>query len=153
MPEPVRLDEVLAKLRAKMEEDRLPPAAPVDPGVCFWCHEDCGGTCLETVGGADEEEKLGPRQMKTSDPAYWMLSDGHVSTPVVHDPSCYICKDPEFAQMGLPLCRECPACVRESHGQQKGHVPADDTACTVCGAAEEYEAYLASQELKGKETG
>ena len=64
-------------------------------------------------------------KMKPSDPAYWMLFDGVTSTPVVHKPGCYICEDPEFAQMGLPLCRECPYC--------KGHVPADDTVCDNCG--------------------
>jgi len=38
---------------------------------------------------------------------------------------CYICQDPEFALMGMPLCRKCPACG--------GHVQADDTVCWQCG--------------------
>ena len=61
--------------------------------------------------------------MKTqpSDPAHWMLSDGFTSTPVVYNPDCYICNDPEYAQMGLPLCYKCLICG--------GHVPADDIVC------------------------
>jgi hypothetical protein len=65
------------------------------------------------------------------DPAFWMLLDGHVSIPVVHDDNCYICRDPEYAQMGLTLCYVCPACLRADRGM--GHIPADDTACTECG--------------------
>jgi len=68
--------------------------------------------------------------MKPSDPAYHLLLDDVVSVPVVYSDSCYICTDPEFAQMGLPLCRECPECG--------GHVPADDTICDDC-EADEYE--------------
>jgi hypothetical protein len=56
-----------------------------------------------------------------------MLYDEFTSTPVVHRDGCYICEDPEFAQMGLPLCRLCPAC-------KTGHVAADDTVCDDCGA-------------------
>lgn len=63
--------------------------------------------------------------MKTSDPAYWMLLDDFTTTPVVYRANCYICRDPEFAQMGLPLCRKCPEC--------EGHVAADDTVCDDCG--------------------
>lgn len=68
--------------------------------------------------------------MKPDDPAYWMLQQGlkdpskrTVST--VYDPNCYICRDPEFALMGLPLCYACRKCT-------DGHVAADDTVCTVC---------------------
>lgn len=43
---------------------------------------------------------------------------------------CYICEDPDFARMGLPLCRACPKCG--------GHVAADDTRCDDCGH-DEYE--------------
>lgn len=63
--------------------------------------------------------------MKSSDPAAWMLTDGHTSTPVVHKQGCPICEDPEYAQMGLPLCRRCPVCG--------GHIAADDTVCDDCG--------------------
>jgi hypothetical protein len=59
--------------------------------------------------------------MKKNDPAYWMLDDGFESTPTVHNTQCYICNDPEFAQMGLPLCYPCYDCG--------GHVPADDCIC------------------------
>jgi len=72
--------------------------------------------------------------MKTSDPAYWMLSDGHTSTPQVHRAGCYICEDKEFAQMGLPLCRPCPACIENAENEgQMGHIPADDYTCDDCG--------------------
>jgi hypothetical protein len=64
-------------------------------------------------------------KMKPDDPAYWMLSDEHTSTPTVHKEGCYICEDAEFAQMGLPLCYACKACG--------GHVPADDPVCSDCG--------------------
>lgn len=40
-------------------------------------------------------------------------------------PDCYICNDPDFARMGLPLCTACMKC--------KGHVAADDTICDDCG--------------------
>lgn len=59
------------------------------------------------------------------DPAYSLLTDGNTSTPVVYREGCYICEDPEFAQMGLPLCSLCVRC-------KTGHVPADDTYCDDC---------------------
>ena len=74
-------------------------------------------------------ESEDPRKMKPSDPAYWMLLDGVETKPVVHSDTCYICRDPEFAQMGMPLCRACPACG--------GHVAADDTVCDGCGLDEQ----------------
>ena len=77
-------------------------------------------------------------KMKTSDPAYWMLSRktphiseepdfilGGVEKALVYSQACYICNDPEFAQMGLPLCYACVKC--------KGHVAADDSRCSNCG--------------------
>ena len=67
----------------------------------------------------------------TYDPANWMLKDGVTTTPTVYRGNCYICRDPEYAQMGLPLCYPCPLCTRE-HGRAWGHVPADDTVCTDC---------------------
>ena len=60
-------------------------------------------------------------KMKPNDPAYWMLHNGVTSTPVTYNPTCYICNDPEYAQMGLPLCRVCRVCG--------AHVPADDCIC------------------------
>lgn len=59
--------------------------------------------------------------MKSSDPAYWMLHDGFESKPITYYKNCYICNDPEFAKMGLPLCYQCIVC--------KGHVAADDCVC------------------------
>lgn len=70
------------------------------------------------------------KPMEPDDPAYWMLEEGlndpeKRSTPVVYNAHCYICRDPEFALMGLPLCYKCAFC--------SGHVPADDTVCSDCG--------------------
>jgi len=63
--------------------------------------------------------------LKENDPAYWMLLDEHTTKPTVFRASCYICEDPEFAQMGLPLCYYCPSC-------KTGHVAADDSVCDDC---------------------
>lgn len=65
--------------------------------------------------------------MRPDDPAYFLLTTEHTTTPTVYRERCYICNDPEFAQMGLPLCFFCPTC-------KTGHVPADDTRCDDCGA-------------------
>ena len=62
---------------------------------------------------------------RPDDPAQTLLNDDFQSQPVVYEENCYICNDPEFAQMGLPLCRRCPACG--------GHVQADDVVCWDCG--------------------
>ena len=77
--------------------------------------------------------------LKPDDPAAWMLTNGHTTTPVVYDERCYICNDPEFAQMGMSLCMVCSQCkLRDG---TLGHVPADDEVCTVCGGNErEYQA-------------
>ena len=90
MTEPIPLQDALARLRAKMEQDRGGPVE-TDGVTCHWCGKMCGGTCL----GVNREH--GPRQMKPSDPAYWMLKDGFRTTPQVHRDGCYICDDPEFA--------------------------------------------------------
>lgn len=68
--------------------------------------------------------------MKPGDPAYWMLEQG-LNDPTkrtyteVYKRGCFICEDPEFSLMGLPLCYACKSCG--------GHVPADDTVCDGCG--------------------
>ena len=62
--------------------------------------------------------------MRSDDPAYHLLTDGFTSEPTVYKAGCYICEDPEFAQMGLPLCYSCAKCG--------GHVPADDNVCSDC---------------------
>lgn len=68
------------------------------------------------------------RPLPDDDPAMHLLLDEYVSAVAdVHRDSCYICRDPEFAQMGMPLCRPCPECG--------GHVPADDSVCDDCGGA------------------
>lgn len=77
-----------------------------------------------------ERMGLGPRT-RPSDPAYALLLDGYTSsTTAEYDDDCYICRDPEFAQMGLPLCTPCPRCQA---GGRQGHMPADDPECTICG--------------------
>lgn len=57
-----------------------------------------------------------------------LLNDGFTSTPVrgLYREHCYICRDPEYARMGLPLCYPCWSCG--------GHVAADDTRCDDCRA-------------------
>lgn len=69
------------------------------------------------------------------DPAQILKRDSYFSTPVVYNDDCYICRDPEFSEMGLPLCRRCPVC--QVAGLGDGHIPADDQICTVCGFDEE----------------
>lgn len=59
-----------------------------------------------------------------------LYDDPYTSSTEVYDPRCYICNDPDFARMGLPLCRKCPECQKSG---KLGHVAADDTVCTVCG--------------------
>lgn len=63
------------------------------------------------------------------DPAYALLLDPHTSTSTVYKRGCYICEDPEFAAMGLPLCNSCGLCG--------GHVAADNVECDDCGADQE----------------
>lgn len=92
----------------------------------------------------------------TTDPAYALLVDPNVFStpdPDVYDEHCYICTDPEFAQMGMSLCRSCLICLREGRGA--GHIPADDTECTACGAEDErYQEALAELDArKAAETG
>lgn len=66
------------------------------------------------------------RPLPPDDPAQILLQDPNIySTPTIYKEGCYICEDPEFAQMGLPLCFECFKC--------KGHVAADDCECDDCG--------------------
>lgn len=83
--------------------------------------------------------------LKSDDPAYWMLQRGQneawalatgqisedettwITKSSVFNGRCYICNDPEFALMGLPLCYPCPV---ETDGVECGeHVPADDEEC------------------------
>lgn len=73
-----------------------------------------------------------------------LYDDSYTSSTNVYDENCYICRDPDFAQMGLPLCRECPQCKESSGGEELGHIAADDSVCTVCGydEMEGYEAEL-----------
>ena len=76
--------------------------------------------------------------------------DGYTSTSTAeHDPNCYICRDPDFARMGLPLCNKCDQCSKRGEPLRPGHIPADDSTCTICGTdyhdTPEYEAYASKQ--------
>src|SRR3990167_1603308 len=78
------------------------------------------GVSTEGTGGGMS------KPMTQTDPAYWMLEKGlkdpsKRSSTTVHSDCCYICQDPEFALMGLPLCYPCSECG--------GHVAADDSRC------------------------
>lgn len=73
-----------------------------------------------------------------------LYNDSYTSSTTVHDDKCYICNDPDFARMGLPLCRECPECKEKSEGKVLGHIAADDSECTVCGY-DEYEEAMNDQ--------
>lgn len=69
--------------------------------------------------------------LSPTDPAYWMLEKGIEdpswrSKKTIHRDGCYICEDPEFSLMGLPLCQPCSHCA-------DGHVAADDDVCDRCG--------------------
>jgi hypothetical protein len=71
------------------------------------------------------------KPLEKNDPAYWMLEQGRKdpskrSTTTVYMEGCYICEDPEFALMGLPLCKPCFDCG--------GHIAADDCICNKCGS-------------------
>jgi hypothetical protein len=109
---------------------------------CFWCGKQCGGNCLGV------NDNGASKQMTPEDPAYWMLSDGHTTTPTAYKAGCYICEDPEYAQMGMSLCGYCPKCS-EKAGEPAGHVPADDTTCDTPGCTYDVcAAYEAEQALK-----
>jgi len=73
--------------------------------------------------------------MRKDDPAYWLLEEGlsgkrEIKVSKVYDSNCYICNDPEFALMGLPLCYPCILCG--------AHVAADDEVCKNGHWQEEY---------------
>lgn len=93
--------------------------------------------------GTERKSITMSKKMSPDDPCYFMLDNPNIPrTPVVvYRASCYICRDDEFARMGLPLCRLCPGC-------ETGHIAADDTRCDDCGVDQgdaEYEAWLESQ--------
>jgi len=68
-----------------------------------------------------------------------MLKDDFHSTPTAYNPDCYICRDSEFAQMGMPLCYPCYKCG--------AHVPADDCVCDNEHDQMENPIYLKSEEV------
>lgn len=63
-----------------------------------------------------------------------LYDDNYQSTPKVHRDGCYICEDPDYRRMGLPLCRRCINC---STKDKFGHIAADDTVCDDCGFDEQ----------------
>lgn len=96
------------------------------------------------ISDAEREQRgLGPNT-KPSDPAYRLLEDDYTSKPKVYRAGCYICEDPEFSQMGLPLCNPCPECSAKAK-HPAGHIAADDTTCDDCGYDAE-EAYYEMQD-------
>lgn len=82
-------------------------------GPCEWIHE---GQCTAPPGKCDASPDFGglPVLPKSEQPVAGAYS-----------PSCYICRDPSFKAMGLPLCRRCRFCG--------GHIAADDVVCDDCG--------------------
>ena len=61
-----------------------------------------------------------------TDAEKWLFDDPDISsTPTIYREGCYICDDPDFSRMGLPLCFACRFCG--------GHVAADDDKCDDCG--------------------
>jgi hypothetical protein len=124
---------VHAKADAHEAEAKAREAKPEEVDVApRWTPEikhlptEAGGTVAVTV-------------TQPEDPAYALLTDSFTSTPnfEIYRDNCYICRDREFAQMGLPLCYPCAAC--------RGHVAADDTICDDCGADQEELAYIAAE--------
>lgn len=96
--------------------------------------------------------------LRPGDPAMWMLQRGQneawavatgqmpeseatwITKTSVYSELCYICIDPEFALMGLPLCKPCAFLV---DGVECGaHTPADDIECDEGHTAPEYENYM-----------
>jgi hypothetical protein len=53
------------------------------------------------------------------------LSEDEKQDYSVYSETCYICRDSDFRDYGLPLCYSCPFC--------EGHIAADDTECDNCG--------------------
>jgi len=102
------------------------PGEPLDDDTARWL----GGLAAGAHAAGNASVAANP-----SDPAHWMLFAGHQSIPVVHREGCYICEDPEFAAMGLPLCSPCPNCVRQMEictaCSGRGGM-ADNTPCTDC---------------------
>lgn len=96
--------------------------------------------------GIENADLSGPEHLTPMERA--LYNDDKTTSTTVYDQNCYICRDPDFARMGLPLCRECDDC--KANGRGLGHVPADDVECTVCGF-DSYAAYLEEQEAKGEQ--
>lgn len=62
--------------------------------------------------------------MPQGDPAQALIASAGMTVPTIYRQGCYICMDPEFALMGMSLCRVCPDCG--------GHIPGDDVVCDDC---------------------
>ena len=106
---------------------------------------------LTNNDGIDEPLYYSPNPLPLDDPAYFMLQRGidevegrrpntgwvTQTHPEIYSESCYICRDPEFALMGLPVCKPCPVLI---DGQPCGaHWAADDAECdNGCSVVEFY---------------
>lgn len=66
---------------------------------------------------------------RPQDPAYSLLDNVPRTKQVVYRSTCYICRDQEYARMGLPLCNPCCNCAALGNS---GHIPADDGECEDC---------------------
>ena len=113
-----------------MDDDLRNQMADIEPEVISDGSD--GGPILVRYSGNETISTV----TKASDPATILLNVGYRSTPTVYQSGCYICEDPEFAHMGLPLCKPCPRFRLHGnrHGvHDPGHVPADDVECTACG--------------------
>ena len=92
--------------------------------------------CVGFVGPGSEAYNNGVVAHNPFDPANFLLESSYKTTPEVYLEGCYICEDPEYAAMGLPLCYACPC-------GPNGHVPADDISCTSCGESFAYDKAMA----------
>lgn len=97
-----------------------------------YIHETDNGTFVK-------RGKVWTTLTQPGDPAYQLMQNPNIySVPndSIYRDDCYICVDPEFAMMGLPLCKPCPQCG--------GHCPADDVECE--NGHDLYELYMIEQD-------
>lgn len=104
-----------------MDFDDLMPLPPDKATLVEMLREDAVNRYMDGDPGALAHSVA----LKPHDPAFVLLLDGKTSTTdAPYRDSCYICRDPEYAVMGLPLCYRCARCG--------GHIAADDEICDDC---------------------